>query len=162
MSGHHHAPVTGPDLAERLHSRGLRVTPQRARVLEAVRNLGHATPEEIFEAVPEVDLTTVYRTLELLEELGLVRHTHLDHGAPAFRPAEDDHVHVVCHDCGAVVDAPAALADDLERRLRDERGFWLDRAHLTIFGRCAGCADPHTGQARSPGTNNPTGAMRKT
>ena len=68
---------------------------------------GHATPEQISEAVPEVDLTTVYRTLELLEELGLVRHTHLDHGAPSYRPAEDDHVHVVCHDCGAVVDAPA-------------------------------------------------------
>src|SRR6185312_6800604 len=119
VSGHHHPAVAGPDLAERLHARGLRVTPQRERVLEAVRGMGHATPEQISDAVPEIDLTTVYRTLELLEELGLVRHTHLDHGAPAFRPAEDDHVHVVCHDCGAVVDAPAALADDLERRLRD-------------------------------------------
>lgn len=144
VSGHHHAPVTGPDLTERLHARGLRVTPQRERVLEAVRVMGHATPEQISDAVPEVDLTTVYRTLELLEELGLVRHTHLDHGAPAYRPAEDDHVHVVCHQCGNVVDAPAELADELERRLRDERGFWLDRAHLTLFGRCAGCAEQTT------------------
>jgi Fur family transcriptional regulator, ferric uptake regulator len=141
MSGHQHGPVGGPDLAERLHARGLRATPQRERVLAAVRTMGHATPEQIFDSVPEVDLTTVYRTLELLEELGLVRHTHLDHGAPAFRPAEDDHVHVVCHECGSVIDAPAALADDLERRLREERGFWLDRAHLTVFGRCERCAE---------------------
>jgi Fur family ferric uptake transcriptional regulator len=148
VSGHHHAPVAGPDLAERLHSRGLRVTPQRARVLDAVRSMGHATPEEIFGGVPDIDLTTVYRTLELLEELGLIRHTHLDHGAPAYRPAEDDHVHVVCHDCGSVVDAPPALADDLERRLRDERGFWLDRAHLTVFGRCSDCAEQTSGSGR--------------
>jgi Fur family ferric uptake transcriptional regulator len=137
--GRHHQPVAQPDLAERLHSRGLRVTPQRERVLGAVRALGHATPEQISDAVPEVDLTTVYRTLELLEEIGMVRHTHLDHGAPAYRPAEDDHVHVVCHDCGAVVDAPSALADELERRLLAERGFLLDRAHLTLFGRCQNC-----------------------
>ena len=141
MTAHHHAHTDGPDLAERLHARGLRVTPQRERVLRAVRELGHATPEEIFDTVPEVDLATVYRTLELLEELGMVRHTHLDHGAPAYRPAEDDHVHVVCHDCGTVLDAPPGLADDLERRLREERGFWLDRAHLTVFGRCAACTE---------------------
>jgi Fur family ferric uptake transcriptional regulator len=148
VSGHHHPPVAGPDLAARLHARGLRVTPQRERVLDSVRAMGHATPEQIFEAVPEVDLTTVYRTLELLEEIGMVRHTHLDHGAPAYRPAEDDHVHVVCHECGSVVDAPSALADDLERRLRDERGFWLDRAHLTVFGRCHSCTEQTTTAGR--------------
>jgi Fur family ferric uptake transcriptional regulator len=126
----------------------LRSTPQRARVLDAVRSMGHATPEQISDAVPEVDVATVYRTLELLEELGLVRHTHLDHGAPAYRPAEDDHVHVVCHDCGAVVEAPDALADDMERRLREERGFWLDRAHLTVFGRCARCTEQMRGSGR--------------
>jgi Fur family ferric uptake transcriptional regulator len=141
MSGHHHAPVSGPDLAAKLHARGLRLTPQRERVLATVRAMGHATPEEIYAAVPEIDLTTVYRTLEVLEEIGMVRHTHLDHGAPAYRPAEDDHMHVVCHDCGSVVDAPADLADEMERRLREERGFTLDRAHFTVFGRCANCAE---------------------
>jgi Fur family ferric uptake transcriptional regulator len=141
VSGHHHAPVAGPDLATQLHARGLRVTPQRERVLDTVRMLGHATPEEISDAVPEVDLATVYRTLELLEDIGMVRHTHLGHGAPAYRPAEDDHIHVVCHECGAVVDAPAALADQLEQRLRVERGFKLDRAHFTVFGRCRTCSE---------------------
>lgn len=127
------------ELAARLHERGLRVTAQREQVLAAVRELGHATPEQISEAVSGVDVTTVYRTLELLEELGLVKHAHLGHGAPSYRPAEDDHIHVVCHSCGRVVDAPPALVDDLAQRLLDERDFTLDRSHFTVFGRCAAC-----------------------
>jgi Fur family ferric uptake transcriptional regulator len=131
--------MSAGDLEERLHARGLRMTPQREQVLAAVRELGHATPEEISEHIPGVDVTTVYRTLELLVQLGLVRHTHLGHGAPSFRPAEDEHVHVVCHDCGRVIQAPDDLVDALADRLRDERGFVLDRAHFTVFGRCQDC-----------------------
>src|SRR5438270_7187714 len=129
----------GVDLATALRTRGLRMTPQREQVLAAVRRLGHATPEQVADAVDGVDVTTVYRNLELLEELGLVRHTHLGHGAPAYRPAEDDHVHVVCHACGSVVDAPPDLVDALARRLEHERGFKLDRSHFTVFGRCREC-----------------------
>lgn len=135
------APATDPatDLATQLRSRGLRVTPQREQVLAAVRELGHATPEQIGERVPGVDVTTVYRTLELLEDLGLVRHTHLGHGPPSYRPAEDDHIHVVCHICGKVVDADPALVDEMERRLLTDSGFRLDRSHFTVFGRCHEC-----------------------
>ena len=129
------------DLAARLRGRGLRVTPQRLHVLAAVRDLGHATPEQIAEAVPDVDVTTVYRTLELLEELGLVKHAHLGHGAPSYRPAEDDHIHVVCHACGSVIDAPRDLVDGLADRLASERGFVVDRSHFTVFGQCSDCAD---------------------
>jgi len=129
-----------PDLAAALRARGLRVTPQRERVLAAVRELGHATPEQIGERVPGVDVTTVYRTLELLEELELVRHAHLGHGAPSYRPAEDDHIHVVCHTCGKVVDADPNLVDAMAERLRTESGFRLDRSHFTVFGRCRDCA----------------------
>ncbi|MEP6598664.1 MAG: transcriptional repressor [Actinomycetota bacterium] len=128
------------DLAIRLHQRGLRMTPQRDRVLAAVRRLEHATPEQVSEAVPNVDVTTVYRTLELLEEIGLVRHTHLGHGAPAFRPAEDDHVHIVCHSCGSVADAAHDLIDALAEQLRADRGFTVDRSHFTVFGRCRACS----------------------
>jgi Fur family transcriptional regulator, ferric uptake regulator len=132
------------ELARRLRARGLRMTPQRDEVLQAVRQLRHATPDQVSEAVPAVDVTTVYRTLELLEELGLVRHTHLGHGAPSYRPADDDHVHVVCHSCGAVVDAPQDLADGVARRLVDEQGFVLDRAHFTVFGSCRDCRREQT------------------
>jgi Fur family transcriptional regulator, ferric uptake regulator len=132
--------MTGSDLASQLHERGLRMTPQRRQVLDAIRDLGHATPEELAEAVPDVDLTTVYRTIELLEELGLVRHTHLGHGAPSYRPAEDEHVHIVCHRCGWVTDLAPDVADTLADRLHVDHGFNLDRAHFTVSGECRECA----------------------
>ena len=139
MDVHHHAHAPA-ELAVRLRAKGMRVTPQREQVLAAVRELGHATPEQISEAVPGVDVTTVYRNLELLEELGFVRHAHLGHGAPSYRPAEDEHIHVVCHACGKVVDAAPSLVDGLADRLRDDSGFVLDRSHFTVFGRCRDCA----------------------
>jgi Fur family transcriptional regulator, ferric uptake regulator len=129
-----------PDLAEQLRDRGLRMTMPRRLILDAVRSLGHATPEQVAATVPEVDVTTVYRTLELLESLGLIKHAHLGHGAPSYRPAEDEHVHVVCHHCGAVRDATPAIADELVRRLREQQGFEVDVAHFTVFGRCRDCA----------------------
>ncbi|HKC26981.1 MAG TPA: transcriptional repressor [Jatrophihabitans sp.] len=138
------SPTLHTELAARLRERGLRVTPQRQVVLAAVRSLGHATPEQISESVSGVDVTTVYRTLELLEELGLVRHAHLGHGAPSYRPADDDHIHVVCHVCGAVTDADAALVDSLAGRLLADYGFELDRSHFTVFGRCRKCAEEQT------------------
>jgi Fur family ferric uptake transcriptional regulator len=138
MSDHTHPEP--PALADRLRERGMRMTPQRERVMAAVTLLVHATPDQVADAVPEVDLTTVYRTLELLEQLGLLAHTHLGHGAPSYRLADDDHMHVVCHHCGSVVDAPAGLAEPLADRLLSERGFVLDRSHFTVFGSCADCA----------------------
>jgi Fur family ferric uptake transcriptional regulator len=143
MDGHHDGrPATVPaaDLATCLRARGLRVTPQREQVLTAVRTLGHATPEQISEHVRDVDATTVYRTLELLEEIGLVRHAHLGHGAPSYRPADDDHIHVVCHACGAVSDAAPELVDSLAEQLLAGSGFVVDRAHFTVFGRCRNCS----------------------
>lgn len=150
------------DLGTRLHARGLRVTPQREQVLTAVRTLRHATPEQICAAVTGVDITTVYRTLELLEELDLVRHAHLGHGAPSYRPAGDDHIHVVCHVCGSVTDAAPDLVDDLARRLQADIGFTLDRAHFTVFGRCHACGeasddggDRALGNIPRPGSDEP-------
>jgi Fur family ferric uptake transcriptional regulator len=138
---HTHSPID-PDtaLATRLRERGMRMTPQRRSVMAAVIRLVHATPDQVAEAVPDVDLTTVYRTLETLEHIGMLAHTHLGHGAPSYRLAEDDHIHVVCHHCGAVIDAPSGLADRIAAQLMNERGFVLDRSHFTVFGSCADCA----------------------
>ena len=76
---------------EELRSRGYRVTPQRQLVLESGARLGHATPEEIAACVQQtakgVNISTIYRTLELLDSLGLVTHTHLHHGAPTYHLA---------------------------------------------------------------------------
>src|ERR1035437_8034323 len=83
-----------------LRASGYRVTPQRQLVLEAVTKLEHATPEEIFADIQQtargVNVSTVYRTIELLEQIGLVTHTHLGHGAPRYHlAAEETHVHLV-------------------------------------------------------------------
>ena len=95
------------ELASGLRAKGYRLTPQRQLVLQAVTELGHATPDDVHAWVAErdlaVNLSTVYRTLELLENLGFVTHTHLSHGAPTYHPASDhQHAHLVCHDCGRV------------------------------------------------------------
>src|SRR5258705_13552282 len=96
------ATVRGWD--EQLRARGYRVTPQRQLVLEAVARLDHATPEESGAQVQQTarggNISTIYRTLELLEQIGMVPHTHPGHGAPIYHPATDaDHRHLGCRDC---------------------------------------------------------------
>jgi Fur family ferric uptake transcriptional regulator len=115
-------------------------------VLEAVGALGHGTPEDIAIAVRKtasgVNISTVYRTLELLEELGLVQHTHLGHGAPTYSVTTDDHhVHLVCRGCGEVQEVDADVLGEAVRRLADERGFALDVGHVALFGLCGRCRD---------------------
>ncbi len=129
-----------------LRARGYRLTPQRQLVLEAVARLGHATPEEIATTVREtargVNISTVYRTLELLEELGLVTHTHLGHGPPTYHAAtDDDHVHLVCRICGKVTETTPGLVDGVVAELQRTEGFHADVGHLAIFGRCRDCAE---------------------
>jgi Fur family ferric uptake transcriptional regulator len=133
------------DLQARLHARGLRLTPQRQLVLEAVDRLGHATPEaicaEVQKSATGVNLSTVYRALEVLEQVGLVRHAHLGSGPPAYHAAHDHaHLHLVCNDCGAVQEADVALAAELVGRLAERYAFSTDVEHMAITGRCAHCA----------------------
>ena len=138
-------PGTDDALGDALRSRGLRMTPQRRLVLDAVVALGHGTPEQVAErvqeAVPSLSLSTVYRTLDLLEEMGVVSHTHLGHKAPTYHATgHADHIHLVCRRCGGVeeadVDGAAALADEVRRRY----GFRTDVTHLSLDGVCAACA----------------------
>jgi Fur family transcriptional regulator, ferric uptake regulator len=127
-----------------LRAGGYRVTPQRQLVLEAVTKLDHATPEEIFADVHQrargVNVSTIYRTLELLEQLGLVTHTHLGHGAPRYHLAADaGHVHLVCSECGRIIQVEPDVVRPLIKALEDKHGFETDVGHLTVFGRCAEC-----------------------
>lgn len=132
------------DWQERLRASGHRLTPQRELVLRAVEELGHATPDEIFQHVRRsssaVNLSTVYRTLELLDELGLIRHAHLSDRAPTYHSARGhEHAHFVCRGCHEVFsidreDIEAALGP-----LAQRQGFTPDYGHLTVFGRCRSC-----------------------
>ncbi|MFI9366367.1 Fur family transcriptional regulator [Kitasatospora sp. NPDC053057] len=127
-----------------LRERGYRLTPQRQLVLEAVDVLDHATPDDILchvrKTASGVNISTVYRTLELLEELGLVSHAHLGHGAPTYHLAgRHHHLHLVCRDCEKVTETGTEIAQPLIDRLREEQGFDTDLKHFAIFGRCADC-----------------------
>lgn len=131
---------------EELRARGYRVTPQRQLVLEAVTALRHATPEEICTEVQRtargVNISTIYRTLELLEQLQLVKHTHLGHKPPTYHlAAEAEHVHLVCRGCGEVYDVHPAVAAALVDNLERDHGFETDVQHLTVYGLCRRCRD---------------------
>ena len=132
------------DLAARLREQGLRLTPQRELILRAVEELRHATPDEVLahvrSQVSSVNASTVYRTLEVLEELGLVRHTHLSDRAPTYHSTlEHEHVHVVCRGCGKVASHDPDLVAPVVAALGRD-GFSMDVGHLAIFGLCADCS----------------------
>ena len=145
-------PPAAPDeLDAVLRARGMRATPQRRLVLGAVTELGHGTPEQVCERVQRsaasVNLSTVYRTLELLEELGVVSHTHLGHGSPTYHPASHaDHLHLVCRRCGTVGEADLRHAAALAGAVRREQGFVTDVSHLSLHGLCADCAERIDGE----------------
>lgn len=140
-------PVSGSaDWDERLHAHGYRVTPQRALVLTAVNDLGHATPEEILvrvqDVAPRVNLSTVYRTLEVLEGVGLVTHAHLGHGSATYHSVDGDvHIHLVCRVCDGIDSIPAARARDFLASLESELGFVTDVGHMAIHGVCRDCRE---------------------
>ena len=130
----------------RLREQGFRITPQRQLVLEAVEALRHGTPEEILVEVQRtatgVNLSTVYRTLEVLEEVGLVTHAHIGHGAPTYHAVDDHvHIHLVCDRCGKVMSVSAEVADEFVDRLRTDHEFVTDISHMAIHGWCTACID---------------------
>jgi len=152
--------MTQPWDAE-LRARGYRVTPQRQLVLAAVTKLEHATPEEIWADVQQtasgVNISTIYRALELLEQLGLVTHTHLGHGAPSYHlAAEAKHVHLVCSRCGRITQIPPAAVGALVTALDEKYGFETDVGHLTVFGRCAACRAGSADGRGPDGDDGPT------
>jgi Fur family ferric uptake transcriptional regulator len=128
-----------------LKQRGLRMTPQRQLILDAVASLqGHISADQVYQQVirqfPDVNVTTVYRTLEVLEELGLMRHTHFHDGVAQFeRTDEAHHHHMVCSRCGADWELDLDLLQPLAVELKRRYGFEADLAHSAIVGLCRGC-----------------------
>jgi Fur family transcriptional regulator, ferric uptake regulator len=137
------------ELADRLRGSGYRLTPQRQLILRAVEDLGHATVDEVLARVrtqaSAVNASTVYRTLEVLQELGLVRHTHLSDRAPTYHSArEPEHFHLVCRKCQRVRSVEPAAASALIATLHRDHGFDVDLGHLAIFGQCVECDSAET------------------
>jgi len=133
-------------IVSKLSEKGYRLTPQRLMILSAIENSDdHISAEEIYAQVtakyPHVNISTVYRTLELLKKLGLVTETDLGGGRVRYHPAEKGHHHhLVCIECGTVIDLDESLLSSLKSMLLHEYKFSADLKHLAIFGRCANCS----------------------
>ncbi len=134
----------------KLRGSGYRLTPQRELILTAVEQLGHATPDEVLAEVRRqsaaVNVSTVYRTLEVLEEIGLVRHAHLGDRAPTYHSnTGHTHFHLVCRNCHRVVSVEPDMAAPFVAALREREAFDADLGHLTVHGQCVECAEPTPG-----------------
>jgi Fur family transcriptional regulator, ferric uptake regulator len=128
-----------------LRSRGGRVTSSRRILLQVLFEAdGHMSAETLAEAVqaraPDVHLSTIYRNLDDLEELGVIAHSHLGHGPSSYLLAAHAHAHFICAGCGAMIEAPDALFRGLARTAKAQLGFAIDPKHFAILGRCADCS----------------------
>ncbi len=128
----------------RLAANGGRRTASRQAIVEAVLQSGsHLTADEIARRVqkrfPSVNISTVYRTLDALEELGVVDHVHLGHGRAIYHLADDAHQHLVCERCESVEELPSAKLRGFLSMLDREFGFDVDRGHFAIVGLCRSC-----------------------
>lgn len=133
------------DAPTRLRRRGLRWTPQRQNVVEVLAGTrGHVTGSELVELCrardPQTIPSTVYRTLDALEELGLVRHGHGPNGREEYHVApSSEHGHVYCASCGGSWEIGRAAARRIVAALQEEQGFEVDLSHVTVVGRCPTC-----------------------
>ncbi|MCJ7515574.1 MAG: transcriptional repressor [Dehalococcoidia bacterium] len=130
-----------------LKGMGYRMTPQRMMVVEALHDTDkHVSAEEIYAKVkakyPYANISTVYRTLELLNELGLVNEISLGDGCVRFHPAEKGHHHhLVCQKCHKIIDLPESVLAPLEDILSEKHRFKADLKHTAVFGLCSKCQD---------------------
>ncbi len=133
------------DIAGELSKHGYRMTPQRMMILSAIENSDdHISAEEIYAQIvakyPNINISTVYRTLELLEKMGLVTKTDLGEGRVRYHPADKGHHHhLVCRECGAIIDLDESVLTSLKSTLLRQYKFNADLRHLAILGRCVNC-----------------------
>ena len=139
------------DIKTALRERGYRITPQRRAVIKAIAvTHEHLTPAELYERVrrdnPGIGLVTVYRTMEILADIGLICELHSGGNCRSYllrRPAEHHH-HLVCSECGQVVDFTDCDLSDIERRLSRDTGFEMESHLLEFLGRCPACQQAST------------------
>ncbi len=144
--GHSHSHThDAVSIAERLREKGYRLTPQRLIILSAIEASDeHISAEEIYAQVaaryPNVNISTVYRTLELLKKLGMVYEINLGEGRIRFHSeGSGHHHHLVCQQCGTVIDIDEATLSSLKDALRRDYGFQAELRHVGVFGICEKC-----------------------
>lgn len=136
-------------VASALRERGLRLTPQRQAVSETIfGGPGHICAEHILEAVSaryphlKMNKTTVYRTLDLLLELGLLSEHRCADGRAQYEPSSRGrHSHAMCRNCGALVEINPDLLSAFSAGLRSHHGFRADLESYPVYGLCSSCAE---------------------
>lgn len=134
------------ELMQELRHRGHRATTARRAVLEELLAAGdtHLSAEELAARVgaahPSIHLSTIYRTLDALDEAGLISPARIDGHSATYHLTDDVHHHAVCSNCGRTLSLPASLLEPLSARILDEFDFHADPRHLTIRGLCSDCA----------------------
>lgn len=138
-------PASDDEVLEVLRAQGKRVTPQRSLLLQVIRqSKGHLDADEIYrlarEKDPRISLSTVYRNLNMLKELGLISELHLDeeHHHYELKDAAE-HYHLICSGCGRVVEFDSSLVGELMNQVSGEKDFLIERAHIDLVGLCAKC-----------------------
>jgi Fur family ferric uptake transcriptional regulator len=144
--GHSHGNASGAvGITQRLREKGYRLTPQRLMILAAIESSDeHISAEEIYNQVaaryPDVNISTVYRTLELLKKLGMVYEIDLGEGRIRFHAEESGHHHhLVCQECGTVIDIDEATLSSLKDILMRDYHFQAELRHVGVFGICEKC-----------------------
>ncbi|MFO8102193.1 MAG: Fur family transcriptional regulator [Dehalococcoidia bacterium] len=144
---------TEEHLTEILSSNGYKITPQRRAVLKAIAgSREHLTPAAVYKRAagedPKVGLVTVYRTLEMLSELGLICRVHRGGRSRSYTLAPiGHHHHLICTECGAVTDFTDCDLGELERRLSSATGFKIEGHLLEFFGICGSCQKKYEGNS---------------
>ncbi len=134
-----------------LRKNGHRLTPQRMLVIEALHNADrHISAEEIYRRLhrryPYANISTVYRTLELLKELNLVTEADFGEGRVRYHVAEKGHHHhLICRSCGKIMNLEESLLHPLEDTLLQKYDFDADLRHLAISGKCSDCRKKRRG-----------------
>jgi Fur family ferric uptake transcriptional regulator len=127
-----------------LRSHGFRITAQRELILRSVQELPHPNQDSILDYVrnsaQDLNRTTVYRTLGVLEDVGLIQHSHVGSGAPVYHlTAQAAHIHLVCQSCGEVISVPGETATGFAELLYSQTGFQVDVSHTALWGLCEEC-----------------------
>ena len=147
-------PGTGTGTAvELLRGQGMRMTPQRLAIVDEIMSTsGYIIPIAVIERVqariPGVSPSTVYRTLERLEQVGVLAHVHLESGVGYHRLEQAQHAHLTCARCGADLELPRASLRSLERLIERDHGFHPDFTHYAISGLCGACRHAEASDAR--------------
>ncbi len=149
-----------PDAATELRSRGIQVTAQRLAVLRAVAEAPHLTADAVAESVRReigsISLQSVYDALGTLVDAQLLRRIQ-----PAGSPARfedrvaDNHHHLICRDCGRVVDVDCAVGETPCLTASDDQGFQIDEAEVAFWGRCPRCQPKSTAGKKSRDQGDP-------